>query len=246
MAWPRLLSRLVYPRRRVEPVEAPSTEEIDAWVESAEAEPFRIADERFVKRALALGVSSGMMLDLDSRLGLVAMKILWHEDGFLSIGVYGSLEMAERARATAEAWGLGERMFFQVGHAQNLKFKARYFDMVVSEGGLQTSPDPLGLLREIARVVKPGGAILLAQTARPPRFRTRRVLAELGRSGPEALFRRQEAALRTGYTRSELQGLIAEAGLERARVIGEGERLFIERRGSNDPSSWVAEREKYF
>jgi SAM-dependent methyltransferase len=187
-----------------------------------------------------------MVLDLDSRLGLVSMKLLWREEGLLCMGVYGSLDVAERVRHTAGEWGLGKRMFFQVGDPMDLRFKAEYFDIVVSDGALHTTGNPRRLLGEIARVAKPAGAILLAQTARPARLRMRKVLSEGTADCPDTLRSWQDARVRSGYTRAELADLVRAAGLERTRVVEDRGFLFIERPGANDPSSWVSEREKYY
>lgn len=245
MAWPPWLVRLLYPRRRTHTGEHPSAEEVDAWVEIVEDPYFQARDEAFVNRVLGLGVTTGMMLDLDSRLGLVPLKVLWHEEGLLAMGVYGSLDVAERARETAESWGLGERMFFQVGDPRDLKFKTGYFDIVISDSALETASRPLELLREVSRVTKPGGGILLAQHPRPTRFSMGRRLSAGRRRYPAVLSERFESTLRAGYIVSELEELVAMAGLERTGIVAEGEQLFIERRGSNDPTSWVSERERY-
>jgi len=222
-----------------------SGEEIEGWVEAAGNDSFQQADSEFVQRAMGLGVNSGMVLDLDSPLGLVALKILWNEEGLLGMGVYRSLEMAERARETAEDWGLGQRMFFQVGDARGLRFKTGYFDMVISDGVLHTAPNPLDLLKEVERVTKPGGAILIGQRRRPSRFGLRRTVRAEAPAYPESIRNRLETTLRSGYTRRELMDLVRASGLDRARIVREGQRLFIERPGSNDPASWVSERERY-
>ena len=57
--------------------------------------------------------------------------------------------------------------------------------------------------------------------------------------------RRSKASVRAGFTRREIDDLVGAAEL-RARVSSDRTHVFIERRGSNDPSSWIAEREKYF
>ena len=245
MALVRALSRFVYPARRRDLEAELSGEEIEAWVEAAGTEYFQKTDEVFVQRARALGITTGMVLDLNSQLGLVALKILWHEEGLLSMGVYRALDVSERARETAEDWGLGKRMFFQVGEPSDLKFKTGYFDMVVSDGTLHTSANPLKLLEEINRVTKPAGAILLAQRNRPARLRMRRAISAGRALYPDALKPRVNMALRAGYTLSELVELVSDSGLERTSVVSDGDRLFIERRGANDPSSWVSERERY-
>jgi SAM-dependent methyltransferase len=252
MAWSRIsaclassLAPLIYPPRALEIPGKPTQDEIEGWVRAADSDHFERADEAFLTRALGLGVSSGMLLDLNSRLGLVAMKILWQQEDLLGMGVYRSLDVAERARHTAEEWGLGDRMFFQVGEPKDLNLKTGYFDLVVSDGTLHTTGSPADLLREVVRISKPGGAILLGQAARPTRFRMRAALSRGRAVVPESLKSWREATLRSGFTRSELERLVDLAGMERTRVVAEGERLFLERSGIDDPASWVTEREKY-
>ena len=220
-------------------------EEIEAWVAAAGEDYFVNLDQSFVDRARGLGVDSGMVLDLGSRLGLAPMKILWAEEGLLCMGVYRSLPMAERARETAEEWDLGERMFFQVGEPGQIKFKTGYFDMVVSDGALHYSQDPVLVLREIGRVTKPSGAILIRNLLRPNRFQLYRHVSEHGphyRGKLEGQFAR---AVLAGFTPGEMAALVDRAGIERARVVVDGIHVILERRGVNDPSSWVSEREKY-
>ena len=156
-----------------------------------------------------------------------------------------ALEVAERARETAEDWGLGQRMFFQVGQPRDLRFKTGYFDMVVSDGALHRIADPLSLLKEVRRVTKPSGAILIGQQRRPARLTLSGKVSAEARRYPAALRNRIEATLRSGYTARELRDLVVAAGLERTQVVADGERIFIERPGVNDPSSWVSERERY-
>src|SRR5713101_7604850 len=108
------LSRLTHPPR-IESPELETPEEIDAFIDSRALEyPTRIEDN-FVERALGLGVEGGMILDVGTRVGLIALKILWQNENFYAIGMDKSAAMIERARETATAWGLGERAFFQVG-----------------------------------------------------------------------------------------------------------------------------------
>lgn len=242
----RAADRLVHPRRSIRPRSVVSEAEVEAWVETADEAYFLRLDEAFVSRACSLGVSSGMLLDVGSRLALIPMKILWHEEGLLSIGVYDSEIMAERGRATAADWGLTDRMFFQVGQPGQMRFKTHYFDMVVSDGGLHRAEDPLHLLKELGRIVKPGGAMLLRELARPARFQLgRRLRGEHASPHRGPLRQRFEEAVRAGFTPQELADLAERAGLTRAHVVREGIHVLLERKGSDDPDSWVTQREKY-
>ena len=127
-----VLSRLTHPTR-VESPELEKPDEIDTFIDSRTLEyPTKIEDD-FVRRALALGVEGGMILDVGTRVGLIPLKILWQNENFYAIGMDTSGIMIERARETATAWGLGERAFFQVGDARRMRFKTAYFDLVISD-----------------------------------------------------------------------------------------------------------------
>src|SRR5712692_8258141 len=126
------LSRLTH-GPRIESPELETAADIDAFIDSRALEyPTKIEDE-FVQRALGLGVESGMILDVGTRVGLIPLKILWQNENFYAIGMDKSGAMIERARETATAWELGERAFFQVGDARKMRLKTAYFDLVISD-----------------------------------------------------------------------------------------------------------------
>src|SRR5262245_41816445 len=126
------ISRLCHPRR-VPGFDESSPDDIEAFIDSRALEyPSKLEDD-FVNRALNLGVESGMVLDVGTRVGLIPLKILWHNPNLFAIGMDSSGQMVERARETAAAWDLGERAFFQVGDARRMRFKTAYFDLVVSD-----------------------------------------------------------------------------------------------------------------
>ena len=240
------LARLIYPPRLPVSQIDLTDEEIEAWVEATDEPYFKTKDHAFVERARSLGVDGGMVLDLGSPLGLVAMKILWDEEDFLCMGVYRTLQLAERAREIAEDWNLGERMFFQVGEPVQMKFKTGYFDMVVSDGALHSFENPMETLREIHRVTKPTGAILVRELRRPNRFGLSGHVTRQKKHYSDSLRRRFEAGVRAGFTPIELGEYAAAAGVERARIVTEETHVILERPGTNDPTSWIREREKYF
>lgn len=69
------------------------------------------------------------------------------------------LDLTERAvrhtQRRLQAYGLGSSL--SVGDAENLSFPDNYFDVVYSWGVLHHSPDTPQAVREIWRVLKPGG-----------------------------------------------------------------------------------------
>jgi SAM-dependent methyltransferase len=256
-----LWTRLVYPPRQPfggPPDEAEEVRQVDGWVEAASREYFSTIDEEFVDRAIDLGVSSGMILDINSPLGLVPMKILWKREDFLAMGVYRTRTMADRTRETAVEWGLEERMFFQVGEPSRFRFKDGYFDMVLSDGVLHEWDDPEPVLREIRRITKPTGAVLVRDLLRPPRLLMSGHIRRNAEYYPPSLRETYERSVRSGFTTDEflefakIVGDPTDAGRRtrdtdggRTRVLADTTHVMLERRGSNDPESWVTERERY-
>ena len=74
--------------------------------------------------------------------------------------------MAEIAHRRAEA--LGREAGLRVGDAQELPFPNARFDAVVCTLGLCTIPDDRRAVLEAARVLKPGGRLLLLEHVRSP------------------------------------------------------------------------------
>jgi ubiquinone/menaquinone biosynthesis C-methylase UbiE len=238
------LSRLIHPPR-VECLELQTPEEIDAFIDSRALEyPTKIEDD-FVQRALGLGVDTGMILDVGTRVGLIPLKMLWQNENFYAIGMDTSTAMVERARATATAWDLGDRAFFQVGDARKMRLKTAYFDIVVSDSSLHTFDDPLSVLKEINRVLKPKGALLIRDFERPSRLKMRKKIAEHATRYGTRLRSHIETAVRAAFTRAELHDMIRLSGLERVHITEYDTYLLIERTGESDPNSWIKAREQY-
>jgi ubiquinone/menaquinone biosynthesis C-methylase UbiE len=239
------LSRLTH-APRLEAPELETTDQIDAFIDSRALEyPTKIEDD-FVQRALGLGVETGMILDVGTRVGLILLKMLWHNENFYGIGMDQSGSLAERARETAQAWDLGERAFFQVGDARKMRLKTAYFDLVISDSTLHVFDDPVSVLREIHRVLKPKGGLLIRELRRPSRFQMKRKVEQYSALYGSAMRTHAATALRAGFTRSELEGLVQASGLERVRVSEADEyHLLIERTGESDPNSWIKAREQY-
>jgi len=70
-------------------------------------------------------------------------------------------EMVAAAESEARRRGLTNITFRQCV-ADSLPFESNSFDAVVSRLGVMFFPDPLGALREMLRVTKPGGSLALA------------------------------------------------------------------------------------
>ena len=70
---------------------------------------------------------------------------------------------AEKAAGRAEAAGLAHRFRYQVGRAEELPFEENSFDLVTCQTVLMHLRDPGAALREMVRVTRPGGLLLVAE-----------------------------------------------------------------------------------
>jgi SAM-dependent methyltransferase len=236
---------LVYPSRLPLSPQIAS-EDVQAFIESREREyPSKLEDE-FAKRALSLGIESGMVLDVGTRVGLIALKIVWHNENLVGMGLDTSGPLVERARETAAVWDLNDRAVFQVGDPRNMRFKSGYFDLVVSDCSLHRFDNVVDVLREIGRVLKPKGAILIRDYSRPNRLKMIGKIQKHTERLGDAMRPQLEQAIQAAYTPDEIRQAIAEAGLTGVRVDdGDPDYIVIERRGETDPGSWVTAREQY-
>src|SRR5262249_43589545 len=107
-----------------------------------------------------VGLGRGMkVLDLGCGDGTTALPEARRGAGVLGVDIAANLVAAARQRAAAE--GLSN-CAFQEGDASNLEGLAdRSFDLVVSIFGAMFAPRPMDVAKEMVRVTKPGGRIVM-------------------------------------------------------------------------------------
>lgn len=98
------------------------------------------------------------ILEVGSGTGVVA-RALASREGFSGrvTAVEQSPVLTEVARRLADEEGVGERTEFRVGDAHALDFPDACFDAVVAHTTVSHVTDPLAVLKESARVLRPGG-----------------------------------------------------------------------------------------
>lgn len=118
------------------------------------ATPVLRAELKPGETALDLGCGGGLDLALAAR----AVG-----PGGRAIGIDMAISMVERASATLRTLGYTWAEA-AVGYAEGLDVPDASVDCVVANGVLNLSPDKSAVLAEIARVLKPGGRLILAET----------------------------------------------------------------------------------
>jgi demethylmenaquinone methyltransferase/2-methoxy-6-polyprenyl-1,4-benzoquinol methylase len=142
---------------------------------------------RRVVRALALG-ERPRVLDLATGTGDLAIAIARACPGATVVGVDPSEGMLAVGRTKLARRGLDARVTLEVGDAQHLSYASCAFDAATIAFGIRNVPDRAAGLREMARVVRPGGRIAVLELgeprrgvlARAARFHTHHVVPRIG------------------------------------------------------------------
>jgi demethylmenaquinone methyltransferase / 2-methoxy-6-polyprenyl-1,4-benzoquinol methylase len=105
---------------------------------------------------------------LDVATGTAAVAIeLTRRTGCHVVGLDQSVEMLDAARRRVEAADLGDRIELVVGIAERLPFEDASFDGLTFTYLLRYVDDPAATMRELARVVRPGGTIAMLEFGLP-------------------------------------------------------------------------------
>jgi demethylmenaquinone methyltransferase/2-methoxy-6-polyprenyl-1,4-benzoquinol methylase len=170
------------------------------------------------------------ILDVATGTGMVAAEILQRADCTV-VGIDQSVAMLSRARSRFGG-ELGARIELVEGQAEALPFEDQSFDGLSVTYLLRYVDDPAATMRELARVVRPGGRVASLEFGVPPlrlarvawRFYTAVGLPVLGRlASPEwaQVGRFLGPSIRGFYARHPVESIVGywhEAGLEEVEV----------------------------
>ena len=205
--------------RTPEPEVMESADEVDAYSSAAAQRYLDAIDTTLVDHIARLGVVSGRLLDVGCGPGNIALKIARRWPGVQVVGVDFSQNMILAARAAAASQQLTARAEFLAGDAKKLPFPDGALDFVLSNSVLHHLHDPLGMLDEMARVVKPGGLVLLRDLRRPGRLIFPWHVRWYGRHYSGLMKKLFTDSVRAAYTGEELARMLHASKLATARVF---------------------------
>ncbi len=126
------------------------------------------AIHRMVVNELDQYSPEGTLIDVGSGPGHLLIQIALAHPFLRLVGIDASADMVEAGRRNANKAGLRQLQFRQ-GEAQNLPFGDNSVDFVVSSLSLHHWSEPGKALKDIHRVLKPGGQMLLFDGRRDTR-----------------------------------------------------------------------------
>ena len=106
------------------------------------------------------------ILDLGTGPGYLLIEIAKRDHNFQIDGIDPLLKSIKISRKNAMRAGVGDRIHFEIGDANKLRFKENSYDMIVSTGAFHELKNPIKVLNECYRVLKPGGEVFIHDPAR--------------------------------------------------------------------------------
>jgi demethylmenaquinone methyltransferase/2-methoxy-6-polyprenyl-1,4-benzoquinol methylase len=107
------------------------------------------------------------VLDVATGTGAVAIELARRVPSRTVVGVDQSAEMLASGRARVARAGLAARIELREGRAEELPFGHGEFDALTFTYLLRYVDDPAATLRELARVVRPGGVVAMLEFGLP-------------------------------------------------------------------------------
>jgi demethylmenaquinone methyltransferase/2-methoxy-6-polyprenyl-1,4-benzoquinol methylase len=188
-------------------------------------------DKRWRKKtvaALALGDRPATVLDLATGTGDLAVDIARRHPKTRVIGVDPSVGMLEVGRKKVADLGLADRIDLRVGDAQALELATDSVDGATIAFGIRNVPDRALGLREMARVVRPGGRVCILELSEPrgglmaplARFHVHVVVPRLGAllSGARE-YRYLQSSIAAFPPADQFATLMEESGLDIVEVV---------------------------
>jgi len=156
----------------------------------------------------------GAILDVGTGTARIPIALAVADAGALVVGADLAVAMIDLARRVVAEAGVADRVRVQRCDAKGLPFAAGAFEAVLSNSIVHHIPEPLSALTEMARVLAPGGTLLVRDLARPSTVEevARIVERHAGSESPaaRALF---GASLHAALTAGEVRDLVQALGL---------------------------------
>ncbi len=200
--------------RVLEPEVMDSPEEAQAYDAMDHAEVNRLFVDDLLEAAGRFQISlDDVILDVGTGTAQIPVELCSRDPEFRVLGIDLAAAMLDLGQINVDSAGLREQIRLQQVDAKQLPFADEAFVCVMSNSIVHHIPDPSVALREMWRVVQPGGMVFVRDLARPPDEETLdRLVATYAADADQcqrAMFR---ASLHAALTVPEVQQIVAQLG----------------------------------
>lgn len=202
--------------RKLEPEVMDTVAEAVDYDSMDHSEVNRIFVDDFLDAASQLSTvrTTTRVLDLGTGTALIPIELCRRSSNWIVTAIDLAAEMLKVAERNIAAAGHGERIAVARADAKSLEFPDGAYEIVMSNSIVHHIPEPLQVMREMVRVLQPGGLLFVRDLLRPDS------LAELERlvqqyAGQENAHQQQmfRDSLHAALTIAEVQELLAACDL---------------------------------
>ncbi|MBD3218025.1 MAG: ubiquinone/menaquinone biosynthesis methyltransferase, partial [candidate division Zixibacteria bacterium] len=118
--------------------------------------------------------SARKVVDIATGTGDVALEIVRKRPQVKVTGLDFVQEMLDLASEKTDQAGLENKIEYVNGDAMSMPFEDSTFDTSTIAFGMRNIPDRLGAIKEMARVVRPGGKVLVLEMTFPKNLKMRK------------------------------------------------------------------------
>ena len=165
---------------------------------------------------LKAGITRGVALEVGPGPGYLGLEWLRRTEGTSLKALDISPGMIEIAQRNAGEYGLTDRVEYRQGDARHMSFEDSSFDAAFTGGSLHEWSDPMSVLNEIHRVLRPGGRYVVTDLRRDmfPLMKWLMWLATKPREIRPGLI----TSINAAYTAEELRALLDATAFKNATV----------------------------
>ena len=179
----------------------------------------------FLERVLELGAGEGRFLDVGTGPAAIPIMLAQRLPAVEVIGIDLSPNMLELGDFHITEAGLTDRITLAQADAKDLPYPSQFFDAVLSNSMIHHIPDPLPMLREVSRVIRSDGLILIRDLIRPKTTEAALGLVEQHASGATPYQKKlfYESFL-AAFTILEVEDMLAQVNLPGTVVVQSSDR----------------------
>ena len=180
----------------------------------------RLRDKGFIgtDEIIKSGIDSGMALEIGPGPGYLGLEWLKKTNNTQLKGLDISADMISMAEKNANDYNLSDRVKYVESSGDKIPFEDDLFDAVFTNGSLHEWNHPVDTMKEMWRVLKPGGRIFISDLRRDMNPLIKWLM--WFSTKPKEIRPGLVTSINAAYTTDELKNLISEGDLAGCQVKG--------------------------
>lgn len=212
-------------------------EVMDTVEEAIEYDAMNFAEVNaaFAELAISIVPLKAKVLDAGTGTARIPILICQQRPDWQIIAIDLAKSMLEIGEKNVKQAGLEKQIKLELTDAKQMPYQTHFFDAVISNSLVHHLPEPLTFFREIKRVLKPNGAILIRDLIRPSNKEIiERLVEDIGADYDEHQKKLFFDSLQAALTLEEVKELVTEAGLQDVKIYQSSDRHWtIERKNKS-------------